>query len=197
MRNTYPHNNNYQRTRGHFSWRNTRIYYSEGGVCPGTQLLFLGVTLYLGYHQGVVNTNDSIPRCPIPHCTKEPLFVPSQRLLYGHSVAVVTADCLHWHLLHHCMCLGEIPVQTNYRYVQHIMLCSHLLDCFTQSAFFDLSQPWRRVTIQLFCHCRQPKGGKMVQCDWCMEWYHSQCETVQSGVCKSCCKTYIFKAEID
>ena len=27
----------YQRTRGHFPWRNTCFYYSEGGVCPGTQ----------------------------------------------------------------------------------------------------------------------------------------------------------------
>jgi len=33
----------------------------------------------------------------------------------------------------------------------------------------------------LYCHCRQPSSGYMVQCDLCLDWYHISCLARESG----------------
>ena len=33
----------------------------------------------------------------------------------------------------------------------------------------------------LYCHCRQPSSGYMVQCDLCLDWYHISCLARKSG----------------
>ena len=46
----------------------------------------------------------------------------------------------------------------------------------------------------LYCHCRQPSSGYMVQCDLCLDWYHISCLARESGkpdtndkyLCSSC-----------
>ena len=32
--------------------------------------------------------------------------------------------------------------------------------------------------VDLYCHCREPERGRMIQCKTCREWFHSQCVTV-------------------
>ena len=149
--------------------------------------------------QGVVNVYDSIPSCSVSLRTKEQIaaiICTQAKEIILEFPAVQSqrgsSDCGLFALAYATsLCMGDNPVQTNY--VQH-MLRSHLLDCLTQrtiSAFpmtsrkKKVTQPRGKVTVQLFCHCRQPEEGKMVQCDQCMEWYHSQCETVPSSVWKS------------
>ena len=149
--------------------------------------------------QGVVNVYDSIPSCSVSLRTKEQIaaiICTQAKEIILEFPAVQSqrgsSDCGLFALAYATsLCMGDNPVQTNY--VQH-MLRSHLLDCLTQrtiSAFpmtsrkKKVTQPRGKVTVQLFCHCRQPEEGKMVQCDQCMEWYHSQCETVPSSVWRS------------
>lgn len=46
----------------------------------------------------------------------------------------------------------------------------------------------------LYCHCRQPSSGCMVQCDLCLDWYHISClarelgkpDTNDKYLCSSC-----------
>ena len=46
----------------------------------------------------------------------------------------------------------------------------------------------------LYCHCRQPSSGYMVQCDLCLDWYHDSCLVNESEkpdantkyLCSSC-----------
>ena len=48
--------------------------------------------------------------------------------------------------------------------------------------------------VEIFCHCRQPSCGKMIQCPWCSEWFHHGCETISqkqwkkptTWICSNC-----------
>ena len=31
--------------------------------------------------------------------------------------------------------------------------------------------------VEVYCHCRQPERGRMIQCGQCSEWFHSKCIT--------------------
>ena len=89
------------------------------------------------------------------------------------------------------LCGGENPVEINYK--QHL-LCSHLLNCVTKQeiSVFPRSTRKRKVTksrgtetFELFCQCRLPEQGRMIQCDHCQEWYHSECVTVPESIWKA------------
>ena len=34
----------------------------------------------------------------------------------------------------------------------------------------------RTEMVKVFCKCRLQEEGKMICCDWCLEWYNSTCE---------------------
>ena len=40
-------------------------------------------------------------------------------------------------------------------------------------------------TFELFCQYRLPEPGRMIQCDHCQEWYHSECVTVPESIWKA------------
>ena len=41
------------------------------------------------------------------------------------------------------------------------------------------------LPIELFCKCRQPKYGLMVQCDKCNEWFHENCVNISTTLLMS------------
>ena len=146
----------------------------------------------IGCQPGVVNIYDSIPSCGVPTHTKEQIAA----IIFNQDKEVTlefqavqsqrgSNDCGLFALAFATsLCSGESSIQTNY--IQHLFR-SHLLDCFTRriiSAFLRttmkkrFAQPRGQVTVQLFCRCRLPEQGNMIQGDGCMEWFHSQCVTV-------------------
>ena len=143
----------------------------------------------IGCQPGVVNIYDSIPSCGVPTRTKEQIVAiifnqDKEVTLEFQAVQSQRGSRLFALAFAISLCSGESPIQTNY--IQHLFR-SHLLHCFTRrmiSAFprttrkKRFAQPRGQVTIQLFCRCRLPEQGNMIQCDGCMEWFHRQCVTV-------------------
>jgi len=141
----------------------------------------------VGCKKGVVNIYDSIPSCYLPACTKEQiaatLFSNEKTLTLEYKAVQVqqgSNDCgLFAIAFATSLCGGENPVEINYK--QHLFY-SHLLNCVTKQeiSVFPRSTRKRKVTksrgtetFELFCHCRLPEQGRMIQCDHCQEWYHS------------------------
>ena len=98
---------------------------------------------------------------------------------YGHSDCGVFAIAFATSL-----CAGHSPAKTTY--IQHL-LQPHLLQCLEDGLFTEFPSLQRkqkvghlrnRVVIPIFCECRQPESGRMVQCDQCQEWFHDDCVTV-------------------
>ena len=165
----------------------------------------------IGCRPGVVKIYDSIPSCCVPARTKEQIaaiiFTQDKELTLEFQAVQSqcgSSDCGLFALAFATsLCGGENPIQTNY--IQHLLL-SHLLDCFTQgviSAFprsvrmKKLAPPRGQETLQLFCQCRLPEQGEMIQCDRCLEWFHSQCVMVPECIWKSadakwCCNSCSF-----
>ena len=53
----------------------------------------------------------------------------------------------------------------------------------------------KKMIIAIFCYCRLPEEGNMIECCQCSEWYHEECEVVDQAVweneetdwvCKKC-----------
>ena len=153
----------------------------------------------VGCKKGVVNIYDSIPSFYVPTCTKEQiaaiLFANEKTLTLEYKAVQVQQginDCgLFAIAFATSLCGRENPVEINYK--QHL-LCSHLLNCVTKqeiSVFPRLTRK-RKVTksrgmetFELFCQCRLPEQGRIIQCDHCQEWYHSKCVTVPESVWKA------------
>ena len=86
---------------------------------------------------------------------------------YGHSDCGVFAITFTTSL-----CAGHSPAKTTY--IQHL-LQPHLIQCL-EGVFTEYPSLQRKrkvehlqnqVVIPIFCECRQPESGRMVQCDQC------------------------------
>jgi len=85
------------------------------------------------------------------------------------------------------LCLGELPSER--RYIQGD-LRAHLSKCFENNCLSSqsfLSTDRRKIPINLiqktmvvpvFCYCRLPEEGNMIECCQCSEWYHEKCEVI-------------------
>lgn len=149
--------------------------------------------------QGVINVYDTIPSCHVPTRVKEQIaaivFSPNKQLtLDFQSVQAQRgySDCgLFAIAFATSLCFKENPVQT--KYVQHL-LRGHLLKCLTEGVISTFpatarkrknTKPRGREIFEIYCVCRLPEGGKMVQCDQCLEWFHEHCVKVPEEVWKS------------
>lgn len=102
------------------------------------------------------------------------------------------------------LCLGELP--TDRRYSQGDMR-EHLKSIFEHNnpcpqpfpssnrQKIPTSNTKKTMVIPIFCYCRMPEEGNMIECCQCSEWYHQKCETVDQEVwekeeidwvCKKC-----------
>ena len=69
-------------------------------------------------------------------------------------------------------------------------MCSHLSQCLKMEKMILFPAKERDVSIgsrvrttqivKLFCHCRQPSYGNMIQCKKCSDWFHGQCESIST-----------------
>ena len=89
----------------------------------------------------------------------------------------------------HLFVLEMIQPRWHY-YVQHA-LRSHLLHCLENGNLTQFPQrerkkkepkPLWQSTFVVFCCCRLPESGKMIQCGSCDEWFHSECVKVPNTV---------------
>ena len=89
------------------------------------------------------------------------------------------------------LCAGQQPEEVTY--VQHL-LRKHLANCFEQNAITPFPTSTRRKaprgpvgidTVEIFCVCRLPEGGRMIQCETCEDWFHSDCVSVPDYIWNS------------
>ena len=99
------------------------------------------------------------------------------------------------------ICFGFDPVHIQYTQAD---LRNHLIRCLANGAMSTFPHTQRKrysvrkisvVKYGLYCTCRQPESGQMVQCNVCHEWYHDECVTIPNKVwmdkklkwiCKQC-----------
>ena len=88
------------------------------------------------------------------------------------------------------LCAGDEPTELNY--TQH-KLHDHLVSCLENISITRFPTTRRRkhkhkntisFKIPVYCICRQPDSGKMVECGQCKEWYHDDCIAVPKDVWK-------------
>ena len=141
---------------------------------------------------GEVNIYDSIRSRVVSTRTRDQIaaILFSQRQKITLTISAVqeqrgSSDCGLFALAYATsLCSGEHPAQVNY--VQH-MFRNHLLTCLQRrqiTPFPSTTRPrkllksYAQVSYNIFCICRLPEDGRMVQCDQCMEWFHEQCVTI-------------------
>ena len=84
------------------------------------------------------------------------------------------------------LCRGEDPVMLDFKQSE---MRRHLLSCLSNGSFTPFPAKPRQVSVRvkkvvnlpICCHCRLPETQKMIKCGSCLEWYHSRCESIQSG----------------
>ena len=90
------------------------------------------------------------------------------------------------------LCFGENP--SDITYIQHEMR-SHLRQCFDErSISLFPKEPKKKQykapsiitkhVFSIYCYCRQPESGRMIQCDICEQWFHKVCANAPSAVWK-------------
>ena len=162
----------------------------------------------IGCPKGQVNVFDSLPCVDVPSRTKEQIAAicfmeassitlnfPNMQKQRGHNDCGLFALAFAMSL-----CARKDPCKTNY--IQHKFRV-HLIECLenrSMSLFPKhrrnrvMSVPAPRVQFSVYCLCRQPKSGRMVECEKCKEWFHEECVEVPSIVWNyktepwKCCK---------
>ena len=85
------------------------------------------------------------------------------------------------------LCLGLNPKDVSY---EQCLLRSHLYDCIQKKNMTPFPCSWNlqktekgpQEIIRIYCICRQPEDGKMIQCDNCQKWYHEECIQVPKNI---------------
>lgn len=137
-----------------------------------------------------VKVYDSLPSMDVPWRTKQQiasllfsncheikLLFPNVQLQQG------SMDCGLFALAFSVsLCAGQDPSTTNY--IQN-QFRNHLLSCLEASEIspFPTRQRMRRVAKKLpitsafdiYCICRLPGEGRMIECEQCREWFHKDC----------------------
>ena len=86
------------------------------------------------------------------------------------------------------LCAGQDPLTTTY--IQS-KLRSHLILCFERNEInpFPAHRQKRRIakkpvvtsSFKIYCICRLPEGGKMIECERCLNWFHKECVSTVIG----------------
>ena len=92
------------------------------------------------------------------------------------------------------LCAGEKPRDHICMY-SIILLHAHLIECLTKRSISSFPTtymymyrrrkappPLLHTSAKIFCKCRLPENGRMIQCDACREWFHSQCVSVPGTI---------------
>ena len=88
------------------------------------------------------------------------------------------------------LCSGKDPTEINF--IQH-QLRKHLQECLVERDIAGFPQTRRKRTpgktertenFQVYCVCRQPEGGEMIECNACQEWFHDLCVKTSTFVWK-------------
>ena len=81
------------------------------------------------------------------------------------------------------ICAAQHPTLLEY---DQQMMRKHLMQCLDNGFLTPFPSKKRRKTVsapsfeevEVFCFCREPERGRMIQCVQCTEWFHSQCVMV-------------------
>ena len=147
-----------------------------------------------------VRVYDSLPSCDVPFRTKQQI----SSLLFSkcHEIQLVFPTVQQQHNSSDCglfalafavsLCAGNDPSNTTY--IQS-NLRSHLLSCLDLNdiSLFPTRKQKRSArkapitpSFNIYCICRLPEEGKMIECEKCLEWFHKDCvHTIPSNWRKS------------
>ena len=145
---------------------------------------------------GIVSVYDSLPSCDVPKRTKEQiaaLLFSTKKNITLNFKAVQTqhgsSDCgLFAIAFATSLCAGNKPEETTD--IQHL-LRGHLFDCLSTkviSLFPTTSRKKKssalraQTKFEIYCLCRLPADGQMIQCESCGEWFHDHCVAVPQSV---------------
>ena len=143
----------------------------------------------IGSDPGHINVFDSIPSVDISSRNKQQLaamiHTQDDKVVLDFQAAQLqrgTNDCGLFALAYAAsLCAGEDPTVVSY--VQH-RFRQHLLHCFEEKVMTPFPKrsrqhkklpPRRSRTFSIYCICRLPESGRMIMCDLCHEWFHSEC----------------------
>lgn len=159
-----------------------------------------------GCPPGHINVYDSIPACDIPKHTKRQIAAilhtsETEITLNFQKVQIQKGanDCGLFALAFAAtLCDGENPSEINY--IQH-ELRKHLLMSIEKGSLLKFPQRKRKKKPRLlfkssfgiFCHCRLPASGKMIECTTCQQWYHKYCVKAPSAAWKK--KTFLWSCD--
>ena len=151
----------------------------------------------IGCKPGTVNIFDSIPNNPISSRTKEQiaaiLFSEKEEIQLQFKPVQEqhgTADCGVFAVAFAtALCSGKDPAEIHF--IQH-QLRPHLKKCLIENMITEFPQLQRKrkarggriEQFKIFCRCRQPEVGRMIQCDSCHNWFHDVCIETDSLVWK-------------
>ena len=153
----------------------------------------------IGCKPGIVNIYDSIPNNSLSSRTKEQiaaiLFTDKTHITLQFKQVQMqhgTSDCGVFAVAFAtALCSGKDPSGINF--IQH-QLRIHLKDCLQQRIITDFPQTLRKRArakterselFNIYCLCRQPEQGGMIQCNSCYEWFHDICIKTDSCVWKN------------
>ena len=150
----------------------------------------------IGCSPGVVNVFDSLPNIDLPIRGKEQIAsiicTPKKKFVL-HFQAVQTQvggdDCGVFSIAFAVsLCFGLDPKATFYN---QSLLRTHYINCLTNGVVTPFpgeskkpSRTRRQIEVEVFCKCRQPEDGRMVQCRMCQEWFHEDCTRIPRIVWK-------------
>ena len=134
-------------------------------------------------------SSDTVKQiCSIVHSLKKSIEIEIMDVLKQHG----STDCGLFALAYATsLCLGELPTERRYNQGE---LRAHLSSIFEHRN--PHPQPFpschrekipasiikRTMVIPVFCYCRLPEEGSMIECCRCSEWYHEECERVDQEV---------------
>lgn len=84
------------------------------------------------------------------------------------------------------LCCGYNPAAVEFKQNN---LRSHLIESFEKREIQPFpskekirSRSLTKVSVALYCLCRLPESGYMIQCDVCQEWYHDTCIIIPKNI---------------
>ena len=156
-------------------------------MCYYISLITGQIQVFDSVHNNI--SSDTVKQnCSIVHSQKKSIEIEIMDVLKQHG----STDCDLFALAYATsLCLGELPTERRYNQGE---LRAHLSSVFEHSN--PHPQPFpschrektpaniikRTMVIPVFCYCRLPEEGNMIEYCQCSEWYHEECERADQEV---------------
>ena len=148
----------------------------------------------IGCSPGDINIFDSLPTIDLPKRAKEQIAAivctPKRKITLHFQAAQIQVggnDCGVFSIAFATsLCIGINPSSMSYH---QDLLRKHLSDCLVAGKISPFpgkpkkpNRPRHKIKLCVYCKCRQPEDGRMVQCGYCKDWFHEDCEVISKMI---------------